>query len=144
MSKKMITNRLVEDCPYALAGKEHFRRMETKRRPFRCPISAWAGETTTGTRGVTSSRGTALMNWYRSSIGSRATSSQSSRMVEATPCSATSKESGIPGPIVAFGDVLRDQLMHMERCGFSSLVLREDQDPKGPGGLHSLSGVLSI
>ena len=32
------------------------------------------------------------------------------------------------GPIVAYGDVLRDQLMHMHRCGINGLILREDQD----------------
>jgi len=35
------------------------------------------------------------------------------------------------GPIVSFGDVLRDQLMHMKRCGISAFILREDQDPEG-------------
>jgi len=32
------------------------------------------------------------------------------------------------GPIVSFGDVLRDQLMHMQRCGMSAYMMREDQD----------------
>ena len=35
------------------------------------------------------------------------------------------------GTIVSFGDVLRDQLMHMKRCGISAFILREDQDPEG-------------
>ena len=35
------------------------------------------------------------------------------------------------GPIVSYGDVLRDQLMHMKRCGMSAYILREDQDPQG-------------
>ena len=34
-------------------------------------------------------------------------------------------------PIVSYGDVLRDQLMHMKRCGMSAFILREDQDPEG-------------
>jgi len=32
------------------------------------------------------------------------------------------------GPIVSFGDVLRDQLMHMKRCGISAFIMRDDQD----------------
>ena len=38
------------------------------------------------------------------------------------------KNFGYAGTIVAFGDVLRDQLMHMHRCGINGLILREDQD----------------
>lgn len=32
------------------------------------------------------------------------------------------------GEIRAFGDVLRDQLTHMHRCGFNSFAVREDKD----------------
>lgn len=32
------------------------------------------------------------------------------------------------GELRAVGDVLRDQLLYMERCGFDSFALREDQD----------------
>lgn len=32
------------------------------------------------------------------------------------------------GEIRAIGDVLRDQLFYMHRCGFNAFVLREDQD----------------
>ena len=34
------------------------------------------------------------------------------------------------GPIVAFGDVLRDQLHYMERSGINGFLLRSDQDPR--------------
>lgn len=34
------------------------------------------------------------------------------------------------GEIRAIGDVARDQLFYMARCGFNSFVLREDQDPQ--------------
>lgn len=33
------------------------------------------------------------------------------------------------GEIRAIGDVLRDQLYYMSRCGFNSFALRHDQDP---------------
>lgn len=33
------------------------------------------------------------------------------------------------GRILAYGDVLRDQLHYMMRSGFDAFVLREDQDP---------------
>ncbi|MFO1262394.1 MAG: DUF934 domain-containing protein [Rhodoferax sp.] len=33
------------------------------------------------------------------------------------------------GELRATGDVLIDQLLQMQRCGFSSAVLREDQNP---------------
>ncbi len=36
---------------------------------------------------------------------------------------------GFTGEIRATGDVLVDQLVQMQRTGFSSAVLREDQDP---------------
>ncbi|HVZ43731.1 MAG TPA: DUF934 domain-containing protein [Ramlibacter sp.] len=36
---------------------------------------------------------------------------------------------GFAGDIRATGNVLVDQLVHMERCGFSSAVLAEGQDP---------------
>lgn len=36
---------------------------------------------------------------------------------------------GFTGDIRATGDVLIDQLVMMQRCGFSSVVLRADQDP---------------
>ena len=35
---------------------------------------------------------------------------------------------GFAGDIRAIGDVLIDQLLQMQRCGFSSAVLRADQD----------------
>lgn len=33
------------------------------------------------------------------------------------------------GELRAIGDVLRDQLFYMQRCGFDSYALREDHDP---------------
>ena len=36
---------------------------------------------------------------------------------------------GYTGAIRATGDVLVDQLVQMQRCGFSEAVLRADQDP---------------
>jgi uncharacterized protein (DUF934 family) len=35
---------------------------------------------------------------------------------------------GFVGELRAFGDILRDQLYELARCGFDSFVLREDQD----------------
>jgi hypothetical protein len=35
---------------------------------------------------------------------------------------------GFTGEIRAIGDVLRDQLCFLERCGFNSFALRSDQD----------------
>ncbi|MCS6765777.1 MAG: DUF934 domain-containing protein [Candidatus Protistobacter heckmanni] len=37
---------------------------------------------------------------------------------------------GWKGPLRAIGDVLRDQLLHMVRCGFDSYALRPDQDAR--------------
>ena len=37
---------------------------------------------------------------------------------------------GFTGELRAFGDVLRDQLYELARCGFDSFVLRDDQDPE--------------
>jgi uncharacterized protein (DUF934 family) len=39
------------------------------------------------------------------------------------------KRMGFRGDIRATGDVLIDQLVHMERTGFSSAVLKDDKDP---------------
>ena len=36
---------------------------------------------------------------------------------------------GYDGEVRAIGDVLRDQLPFLERCGFDAFALREDQDP---------------
>jgi len=36
---------------------------------------------------------------------------------------------GYEGEVRAIGDVLRDQLPFLERCGFDAFVLREDQGP---------------
>lgn len=36
---------------------------------------------------------------------------------------------GYKGEIRAIGDVLRDQLFFMKRCGFDAYALREDRDP---------------
>ena len=36
---------------------------------------------------------------------------------------------GYEGEVRAVGDVLRDQLPFLERCGFDSFALRDDQDP---------------
>ena len=48
---------------------------------------------------------------------------------------------GFQGEIRATGDVLVDQLQQMQRCGFSSAVLRADQDPvKGRELLAHFSG----
>jgi uncharacterized protein (DUF934 family) len=35
---------------------------------------------------------------------------------------------GYTGEIRAIGDVLRDQLFYMQRCGFNAFLLRDDQD----------------
>lgn len=35
---------------------------------------------------------------------------------------------GYKGEVRAVGDVLRDQLFYMRRCGFDAFVMREDQD----------------
>lgn len=41
------------------------------------------------------------------------------------------------GEIRAIGDVLRDQLFYMARCGFNAFVLREDQNPEAAlGAFH--------
>lgn len=37
---------------------------------------------------------------------------------------------GYQGEIRAIGDVLRDQLFYMHRCGFDAFQLRHDQDPE--------------
>lgn len=37
---------------------------------------------------------------------------------------------GFSGEVRAIGDVLRDQLFYMQRCGFDAFLLREDQDPE--------------
>lgn len=36
---------------------------------------------------------------------------------------------GYRGEIRALGDVLRDQLFYLRRCGFDAFALRQDQDP---------------
>jgi len=36
---------------------------------------------------------------------------------------------GFTGELRAIGDILRDQLYELERCGFDSFALRADQDP---------------
>ncbi|UCD69096.1 MAG: DUF934 domain-containing protein [Betaproteobacteria bacterium] len=36
---------------------------------------------------------------------------------------------GFAGELRATGDILRDQLYELARCGFDSFLLREDQDP---------------
>ena len=36
---------------------------------------------------------------------------------------------GFAGELRAIGDVLRDQLVYLQRCGFNSFALRDDQDP---------------
>lgn len=36
---------------------------------------------------------------------------------------------GYTGELRAFGDILRDQLFELARCGFDSFALRADQDP---------------
>ena len=38
---------------------------------------------------------------------------------------------GYTGTILAFGDVLRDQLLYLSRCGVNAFHLRDDQDPRG-------------
>ena len=51
------------------------------------------------------------------------------------------KRCGFAGDIRATGDVLVDQLSQMQRCGFSSAVLRADQDlAKGRELLTHFSG----
>jgi uncharacterized protein (DUF934 family) len=42
---------------------------------------------------------------------------------------ALRRRRGYTGAIRATGDVLVDQLQQMQRCGFSEVVLRADQDP---------------
>jgi len=37
---------------------------------------------------------------------------------------------GFEGELRAIGDVLRDQLFYMTRCGFDAFALRDDQDPQ--------------
>lgn len=37
---------------------------------------------------------------------------------------------GFAGELRAVGDILRDQLYFLQRCGFNAFALREDQDPE--------------
>lgn len=41
---------------------------------------------------------------------------------------------GFEGELRAVGDVLRDQLFYMARCGFNAFTLRDDQDPEAALG----------
>ena len=45
---------------------------------------------------------------------------------------------GYEGPIIAFGDVLRDQLLYMSRCGINGFYMREDQDLRASLAAFSL------
>ncbi len=45
---------------------------------------------------------------------------------------------GFEGDILAFGDVLRDQLLYMSRSGFNAFYLREDQDLRASLAAFSL------
>ena len=45
---------------------------------------------------------------------------------------------GYKGEVRAIGDVLRDQLFYMRRCGFDAFAVRPDRDPYG--ALRSLEG----
>lgn len=47
-----------------------------------------------------------------------------------TQAVALRRRRGFLGDICATGDVLVDQLQQMQRCGFSSAVLRSDQNPQ--------------
>ena len=40
------------------------------------------------------------------------------------------KNFGYQGELRAVGDVLRDQLLYMKRCGFDAFALRDDLDPQ--------------
>ena len=40
------------------------------------------------------------------------------------------EENNYSGDLYAVGDVLRDQLRELERCGFNAFVLRSDQDAR--------------
>lgn len=46
---------------------------------------------------------------------------------------------GFSGELRAVGDVLRDQLQYMSRCGIDTFCLREDQDGEAVRGLTDLS-----
>lgn len=47
---------------------------------------------------------------------------------------------GYQGELRAVGDVLRDQLFYLSRCGFDAFLLREDQDAEEAlGALHDFS-----
>lgn len=47
---------------------------------------------------------------------------------------------GYQGEVRAIGDVLRDQLFYMQRCGFDAFALRPDRDPQAAlAGLNDFS-----
>ncbi len=45
---------------------------------------------------------------------------------------------GYEGVVLAYGDVLRDQLLYMSRCGVNAFYMRADQDPRASLAAFSL------
>ena len=45
---------------------------------------------------------------------------------------------GYQGVLLVFGDVLRDQLLYLKRCGINAFYMREDQDLKASMAAFSL------
>ena len=45
---------------------------------------------------------------------------------------------GYQGTLLVFGDVLRDQLLYLKRCGINAFYMREDQDLKASLAAFSL------
>ena len=132
MTRKMITNRKVVDCPYSLAGEEEAIAGGSRSQAF--PLAnflEWAETGTGEARGVLVEPGDSVDELVPHFGQIAFVAVLFPKFTDGRGYSHARrlrKNHAFHGPIVAVGDVLRDQLMHMERCGFSDLVLREDQD----------------
>ena len=131
MAKLMIEGSNIVPCPYIILGEDdEATGVETEALSME-DFLTWASTEPTGLRGVVVEPGDNVddlaavlerasfiaISFPKFSDGRGYSHSRRLR-----------KNMGYEGPIVSFGDVLRDQLMHMQRCGMSAYMMREDQD----------------
>ena len=131
MAKHMIEGTQIVPCPYVILEEgQEGTGATTEALPME-DFLAWVKTNASGQRGVVVAPGDSVD--VLESVLERASFIAISfpKFADGRGYSHSRrlrKNMSYKGPIVSFGDVLRDQLMHMQRCGMSAFIMREDQD----------------
>jgi uncharacterized protein (DUF934 family) len=134
VAKEMILDQRVGPCPYRIVGEEDVPTHDPTEASPLAQWLEWIAATSDGQTGVILEPGDsadALASHLERASFIALSFPKFTDGRAYSHARRLRKNYGYTGIILSFGDVLRDQLMHMHRCGINGFILREDQDLAG-------------